>query len=527
MFSVTSNWVELAVAAGAAAFLYSRLRRPSLPLPPGPKKLPLLGNLHNIPTKYEWEQYAEWSKEFDSDILHLEVLGRNIIVLNSFEACIELLEKRSKLYSSRPILAMPSEVMNLDYNAILVPYGACMRSRRRLMHGMLHEKVAKQYEPLEMKALHAFLRTMLNAGEDDLAPELRHMAGVVIMGIAYGLDVRTKDDVYVAEAVKAVHILLEVTQPGAYAVNAVPALKHIPEWLPGESRQRPSRSREWRKVLYEVIDRPFQKVKQSIVRASMRPITPSFTSMSLEQGVDEDAIRDSAGTLYNAASDTTLVTLFNFTIAMLDNPHFQKRAQDQLDAVLGPLQLPDGSVGHMPEFSDMERLPFITALIQETMRWMPVAPEGVPHAYSGEGVDIYKSYAIPPDSVVIANTWALVHDETVYPDSYTFKPDRFLDANGNLDRSVRDPGDIVFGFGRRICPGRHMAYSIVWITVASMLRVYNIEKAKRPDGTVIEPPREWESSLVLNPKPFKCNLVPRNAAAVAMINSTERMDYYA
>ena len=47
------------------------------------------------------------------------------------------------------------------------------RSRRRLMHGMLHAKVAKQYEPLEMKALHAFLRTMLNAGEDDLAPELR------------------------------------------------------------------------------------------------------------------------------------------------------------------------------------------------------------------------------------------------------------------------------------------------------------------------------------------------------------------
>ncbi|KAL1753730.1 cytochrome P450 [Schizophyllum commune] len=526
MSPVTSSWVELAVVAGAAAFLYNRLRRPSLPLPPGPKKLPLLGNLHNFPTKYEWEQYVEWSKEYDSDILHLEVLGRNIIVLNSFEACIELLEKRSKLYSSRPTLAMTSDVMNLDYNAILVPYGACVRSRRRLMHGMLHAKVAKQYEPLEMKALHAFLRTMLNAGEDDLAPELRHMAGVVIMGIAYGLDVRTKDDVYVAEAVKAVHILLEVTQPGAFAVNVIPALKHIPEWLPGELRLWSWMfTREWRKVLYEVIDRPFQMVKQSMANGD--PITPSFTSMSLDQGIDEDAIRDSAGTLYNAASDTTLVTLFNFTIAMLDNPRYQKRAQEELDTVLGPLQLPDGSVGHLPELSDEERLPFITALVLETMRWMPVAPEGVPHAYSGEGPDIYKSYAIPPESVIIANTWALVHDETVYPDSHTFKPERFLDANGKVDRTVRDPGDIVFGFGRRICPGRHMAYSIVWITVASLLRVYNIEKAKRPDGTIIEPPREWESSLVLNPKPFKCNLVPRSAAAVEIIKSTERMEYYA
>ena len=60
---------------------------------------------------------------------------------------------------------------------------------------------------------------------------------------------------------------------------------------------------------------------------------------------------------------------------MLDNPHYQKRAQEELDAVLGPLQLPDGSVGHLPELSDEERLPFITALVLETMRWMPVAPE--------------------------------------------------------------------------------------------------------------------------------------------------------
>ena len=71
-----------------------------------------------------------------------------------------------------------------------------------------------------------------------------------------------------------------------------------------------------------------------------------------------------------------------------------------------------------------------------------------------------------------------------------------LRADGTLDPGVRDPSAAAFGFGRRICPGRHMALSSVWHAIASILRVYNIEKAKRPDGTVIEPVREYKSSLL-------------------------------
>ena len=101
----------------------------------------------------------------------------------------------------------------------------------------------------------------------------------------------------------------------------------------------------------------------------------------------------------------------------------------------------------------------------------------------------------------------------MYPDPYAYKPERFLTADGKLNRDVRDPSLYAFGvciisftcfsilidlfqFGRRICPGRHMALSSVWHAIASILRVYNIEKAKRPDGTVIEPVREYKSSLL-------------------------------
>ncbi|KAL1682657.1 cytochrome P450 [Schizophyllum commune] len=487
----TSSGIAVAIAFICITYSYTRRRRRLLPLPPGPRKLPLVGNLFDMPTTFEWEQYAKWGKEFDSDIVHLSVAGQSIVVLNSYDACIDLLEKRSKLYSSR-------------------------RARRRLMYGMLHKTASAQFHPLELKATHSFLRAMLEAGEDDLESELRHMAAIVILGAAYGLEIPTKDDSHVLEAEAAIGVVVAVSMPGNYLVNVLPVLKYVPAWFPGAGFQR--QAREWRDMLHNAVNRPFREVKERTTA-----LMPSFTSMALEKGVDDDIVRDAAGTMYNAGTDTTMVTIENFALAVLGSPLLQSRAQSELDEVLGPLRTPNGSLGRLPDFGDEVQLPFVTALVLETFRWRAVTPIAVPHAYSGERPDIYRSYAIPSGSIVIPNVAAMLHDESMYPEPDVFKPDRFLNADGTLNSNVRRPEEIAFGFGRRICPGRRMAYASTWIMIASILRVYNIEKAKNPDGTWIEPRREWESSLVLHPKQFKCRFIPRSPEAVAMIKSTEFM----
>jgi hypothetical protein len=90
---------------------------------------------------------------------------------------------------------------------------------------------------------------------------------------------------------------------------------------------------------------------------------------------------------------------------------------------------------------------------------------------------------------------AIQHDEEVYPDPFTFRPERFL-KDGKLDPQVQDPEIAAFGLGRRICPGRYMVLDSVWITVVSILAMFNIEKAVDEDGKVIEPSGEYSSAAI-------------------------------
>ena len=86
---------------------------------------------------------------------------------------------------------------------------------------------------------------------------------------------------------------------------------------------------------------------------------------------------------------------------------------------------------------------------------------------------------------------AILHDEDAYPDPLTFNPDRFI-KNGEINPDVRDPAVAAFGFGRRICPGRFMAYESMWIAVASTLAVFNVTEAMRQDGRPIAPTEDYE-----------------------------------
>ena len=123
---------------------------------------------------------------------------------------------------------------------------------------------------------------------------------------------------------------------------------------------------------------------------------------------------------------------------MVLNPEVMKKAQEELDRVVGR--------GHLPDFSDRENLPYINAVVKELLRWSPPAPISIPNRTMQD--DVYRGYFIPTGATVIQNVWAICRDPNIYPDPEAFNPDRFL-KDGKIDPLVFSPEDRVFGAGRR------------------------------------------------------------------------------
>jgi len=195
----------------------------------------------------------------------------------------------------------------------------------------------------------------------------------------------------------------------------------------------------------------------------------------------------------------------SFFVAALLHPEIQIRAQEEIDAVTGRERL--------PTFEDRPRLTFVDAICKEVLRWRPVVPLAIPHAATEDNV--YRGFFIPKGALVVGNSWAILHDPAIYPDPNVFKPERFLNSDGSL----RDDPVLIstFGYGKRICPGRQLVDSMLFVIVASLLSVFKIEKGNYTDGGLDAYP--YTGFAICRPISFSCSIRPRDKRAEEMINA--------
>ncbi|KAJ7619659.1 cytochrome P450 [Roridomyces roridus] len=496
LFSV----ISCAVLYFSPQFLHAKL-----PLPPGPKSQRWIPGSVDMPKIRPWLTYApEWRKLY-GDLIYIRVLGNPILVLNSVTVASDLLEKRSSKYSSRPVRTMVVELMGCDWFASSFPYGPYWQKHRAMFQRYLPQNDSSiRWHPLQTQEAHALLCSLF-LKPAEFRHHIRTLSASIVLKMTYGVKVGTGNE-YVVLADQAIAGLAEAGIFGTYLVDYIPWLKYAPSWFSFKRK-----ARAWRKLARAMVNVPFASVQQEMAQGVASKCLVSEELEGLSNSADptmaERIIKNVAGTMYAAGADTTSSALAAFFLAITIHPEIQQRGQAEIDRVIGHGQ-------RLPLFTDRPQLAFIDYICYELLRWNPVGPLGLPH-YDDE----YRGFRIPKGTTVLPNIWAILHDPETYPDPLAFNPSRFSPEDRTEGKNPLP--DVAFGFGRRFCPGRFLAFDTIWIAVASILTVYDISKSRDETGAVKEPTVEFTPHMLSHPVPFVCTITPRSAAAAQLVQDID------
>ncbi|KAJ3485907.1 hypothetical protein NLI96_g4625 [Meripilus lineatus] len=418
------------------------------------------------------------------DVVGLKALRKSIIVLNNEKSASDLLEKRSAIYSDRPRFPM-LELMGWTTGALVfLPYNKYFHDTRKVFQKQLSRQASAIFQENQSRQALVLMQNLLNTPEN-LEAHLQRYSASVVAEIAYGHHITSADDPYL-EMVTTMNVLLAgVGGQGSNPVDLFPALQKLPSWFPGAWFIRYAEKNL--PIYTRMRNYGFDEVRKQMALGTAKP---SFLSLNLEdllrEGKENETelhrMKASAFSIISAGSETTKATIHILILSLLLHPQAQRKAQEEIDRVIGS--------GRLPDFSDRDSLPFVECLMYESLRWHPPAPLGVPHRVMED--DVYRGMFIPRGSTVVANIQSMTLDGNVYRDPTIFFPERYLPQPEGFGEPQPQ---VIFGFGRRICPGRFLAESSVWIVLATLLTVFDIRPAKDEQGSDIIPPEEFNTGL--------------------------------
>ncbi|TEB33469.1 O-methylsterigmatocystin oxidoreductase [Coprinellus micaceus] len=494
--TVTCVLLVLQVVLGK---VWGRRRRSYLPLPPGPKGYPILGNFFDIPTTHIEHGYSQLLNRY-GDMVYLEAFGAKILVLGSTKRTTDLFEKRSSIHSDRPEIPMFS-MMGFTSFFSLMRYGSGWRRQRKMFHAHFNPTVVPLYHPLILEERANYIRDLL-ADPAAFWERTRTYFSRVILRATYAIEPKDNDDPFIRNPQLVGEGFSIAGRPGAFMVDFIPVLKYVPDWMPGTGWKKLARyynGASWRtRVL------PFEHVHKLQRQGTATPSIALSLIQDLPNEDDpgfEEQVRSAQGTTgiaYIGGADTSLGLALAALNLLTIHSDIQKRVQDEIDQFVG--------LGRLPDFNDREQLVYLRAVLKEVARIYQVFPVGVAHAAVED--DIYDGYFIPKGTIVFGHSWHMLHNPDIYPDPFTFNPDRFL-QNGRMRKDILDPYSTAFGFGRRICPGRHFSHDTVFALISSVLAYFELSPPKDDNGINIPLKWELEEGVLVLPKRFQCEFTPR------------------
>ncbi|KAL4797741.1 cytochrome P450 [Aspergillus venezuelensis] len=521
--------LSLAFGVLVLAFLRQWLwpQRPEIPKGlrelPGPKGLPLLGNISSIPAIHAFLTFYNLSKAY-GPIYKLSIFGSTHVIISSSKIAEDLLAKRGAIYSDRGHLHMLNLITRGgDLLASSTDEskpgpdehgaGGYWRRGRRFTAAMMAPSRAGVWEPFQRETAIKLVLDMVRDPEEYRYWFDRFAASVGLRQV-YGVVPPSEEETksHTVKIAERMHHIERVATPGGYLVELLPTLMYLPEWAAPFKREA--------RALHEIENAYFTELlgnARKKLQAGVAENPPSFARTLLSDldkwELSEPEVKYVLGTVYGGGSGTTANAMGTFMLAMVHYPDWQRAMQDEIDSVVGS--------DRVPGFEDSASLPLVRAVVKETLRWRPVIAGNIPHRLTQD--DSYMGYHIPAGSFIHGNQWAIHRDETLYPDPESFNPARFLESEYATYKEPLETYPNIkrfsaFGFGRRICPGLETAERSLFIQILLLAWTCRIGKRVGADGEEIHIPWfDYTTGSNIMPNKFEFSLVARDEGRMNLL----------
>ncbi|PLB40378.1 cytochrome P450 [Aspergillus candidus] len=490
--------IVFAVAVGLLALYLGIRTNGKLGVRKGEKpllKLPLIGDLHDSPIDRPLANWDAWAEQNGAIALRRLFGIVPIVVLNSAEAVTELFSRRSQWYSNRPASVTMEMITGAKPGrsrfTLMHDYDDHLKFHHRMLAPSLGAVAAPQYQPLMELESKQLLFDLLNLtgrstqgtpiSTNTVYPYLERTQSSIILALHYGLRIPRAQEPILHEIVdiqnKVTHLAANPALP-----DLIPVLRHLPAWM--------SPWKKFADMLYatqvDLYMRLFHHGRHSVGwNATKQGLSIARKCATRDSPVSDLDLSFTLATSVQGGMEILPRQLLWLFIAALHRPAVFTQARAALDSVVGRDRL--------PRFSDRPRLALIDAIVQELLRWRPIAPGSIPRR--ADRNDEYQGVTIKKNVAIMANAWAIGRDEMVFDpalgDVQDFVPERWLRSDpGGETRLHADLPLPVFGQGRRMCQGKRVATDGAFMQVAHLLWAYDIGAAS---DTTADP---WKMTVV-------------------------------
>ncbi|XP_050228752.1 iridoid oxidase-like [Mercurialis annua] len=433
--------------------------------PPGPSGWPVIGNIFDLGAMPHQSLYKLKSKY--GPVMWLKLGSRNTMVIQSAAAAAELFKNHDANFCDR----MSFDVFtshNYDKGSLAMGrYGPFWRILRRICATeLMTNKRVNDTVPIRRKCVDQMIKYVEDneGSEVDLVHLLFLTAFNVIGNLTLSQDLLDPHCKEGHNFYKAMDKFMVWAGTPNFA-DFLPFLKFMdPQGL----------KRKMNRDLGQAVEiiAGFVKERMEEKKAGKEKQSKDFLDVVLEyegdgkegpQKLSYDKIVIIVLEMFFAGSETTSTTMEWAMAELMRSPEKLQKLKQELNEVIGD--------NKKVEESDIDRLPYLQAVVKETFRLHPAIPLLLPRNTMQD--TNFMGYHIPKNTQVFVNAWAIGRDEESWEDSLAFKPERFLGSN--IDYKGQDFQLIPFGLGRRICVGMLLGLRLVYLGLASLVHTFDWE----------------------------------------------------